>query len=182
MENKLSVESQIYFLNQIKQLKNESDDLIGYIDSKEQEIEQLEKLIKDLDRSIEHVNFLNQFDEPKKDFDSSEENIKSRIQIHTKKIIGLICREILIDPEEAEQEFKKSNTYLELCDMTSGLWSENVDTIFQKYLIEKRRHLLETIEQSKQFLELANANAEKSLTLLKEENIDIMGENTRSKK
>ena len=156
--------------------------LIEYIDSKEQEIEQLEKLLKDLDRSIEHVNFLNKFDEPKKDFDSSEENIKSRIQIHTKKIIGLICREILVDPEEAEQEFKKSNTYLELCDMTSGLWSENVDTIFQKYLIEKRRHLLETVRQSKEFLELANANTEKSLTLLKEENIDIMGENTRSKK
>ena len=75
MENKLSVESQIYFLNQIKQLKNESDDLI-----------------------------------------------------------------------------------------------------------EKRRHLLETVRQSKEFLELANANTEKSLTLLKEENIDIMGENTRSKK
>ena len=66
--------------------------------------------------------------------------------------------------------------------MTSGLWSENVDTIFQKYLIEKRRHLLETVRQSKEFLELANANTEKSLTLLKEENIDIMGENTRSKK
>lgn len=182
MENKLSVESQIYFLNQIKQLKKESDGLNKYIVSKEQEIGQLEKLIKDLDRSIKHFKFLEQFDEPKKDSDASEENKKSRIQIHTKKIIGLISREILIDPEKAEEEFKKSNTYERLKDAESGLWSENVDAVFLKYLEERRSHLLENVRQSKEFLELANANTEESLNLLKEENIDIMGENTRSKK
>ena len=56
MENKLSVESQIYFLNQIKQLKKGSDGLNKYIVSKEKEIE-------GLDRSIEHFEFLKQFDE-----------------------------------------------------------------------------------------------------------------------
>ena len=75
MENKLSVESQIYFLNQIKQLKKGSDGLNKYIVSKEKEIE-------GLDRSIEHFEFLKQFDELEKDSDASEE---SRIQIHTKK-------------------------------------------------------------------------------------------------
>ena len=62
------------------------------------------------------------------------------------------------------------------------MWSKGVVAIFLEYLKERRRHLLETVRQSKEFLELANANTEKSLTLLKEENIDIMGENTRSKK
>ena len=175
MENKLSVESQIYFLNQIKQLKEESDGLTKYIVSKEKEIE-------DLDRSIEHFEFLKQFDELEKDSDVSEENKKSRIQICTKKIIGLISRKGLIEPEEAEEEFKKSNTYERLKDVETGLWSKGVVAIFLKYLEERRRHLLETVRQSNEFLELANANTEKSLTLLKEENIDIMGENTRSKK
>lgn len=172
MENKLSVESQIYFLNQIKQLKKGSDGLNKYIVSKEKEIE-------GLDRSIEHFEFLKQFDELEKDSDASEE---SRIQIHTKKIIGLISRQVLIEPEEAEEEFKKSNTYERLKDVETGLWSKGVVAIFLEYLEERRRHLLETVRQSKEFLELANANTEKSLTLLKEENIDIMGENTRSKK
>ena len=62
------------------------------------------------------------------------------------------------------------------------MWSKGVVAIFLEYLEERRRHLLETVRQSKEFLELANMNTEKSLTLLKEENIDIMGENTRSKK
>ena len=81
MENKLSVESQIYFLNQIKQLKKGSDGLNKYIVSKEKEI-------GNLDRSIEHFEFLKQFDELEKDSDASEENKKSRIQINTKKIIA----------------------------------------------------------------------------------------------
>ena len=169
MENKLSVESQIYFLNQIKQLKKGSDGLNKYIVSKEKEIE-------GLDRSIEHFEFLKQFDELEKDSD------ESRIQIYTKKIIGLISRQVLIEPEEAEEEFKKSNTYERLKDVKTGLWSKGVVAIFLEYLEERRRHLLETVRQSKEFLELANENTEKSLTLLKEENIDIMGENTRSKK
>lgn len=175
MENKLSVESQICFLNQIKQLKKGSDGLNKYIVSKEKEI-------GDLDRSIEHFEFLKQFDELEKDSDASEENKKSRIQICTKKIIGLISRQALIEPEEAEEEFKKSNTYERLKDVKTGLWSKGVVAIFLEYLEERRRHLLETVRQSKEFLELANENTEKSLTLLKEENIDIMGENTRSKK
>lgn len=175
MENKLSVESQICFLNQIKQLKKGSDGLNKYIVSKEKEI-------GDLDRSIEHFEFLKQFDELEKDSDASEENKKSRIQICTKKIIGLISRQVLIEPEEAEEEFKKSNTYERLKDVKTGLWSKGVVAIFLEYLEERRRHLLETVRQSKEFLELANENTEKSLTLLKEENIDIMGENTRSKK
>lgn len=148
----------------------------------EESCKNVKKMINQIEKSIEHASFLDELNSKEKMDSYSDEEKENHVRLQIRRVIHFICNNDSIDLETAENDFRSSEVYNNLCDIKTGYWKKSTEKVYIEYKKAKLNYLTKKIKDNQEIITAIEDRTKETVGVLPMDYIDNLSSTKEARK